>query len=75
MQPNKECMIVSLAVLLIQLTHTHLCANSKDVKYIHCISQQIAENLAGQELVTISWCNDAACQLVYSYITTLLCLT
>lgn len=72
---TEKCVIVSLAVLLIELTHILVCANSKDVVYIHYISQQTADNLEGQELVTISWCNDAAHQLVYSYITPLLCLT
>lgn len=72
---TEKHMIVSLAVLLIQLTHILVCANSKDVIYIHYISQQTADNLAGQELVTISWCNDAARQLVYSHVTPLLCLT
>jgi len=72
---TEKCTIVSLALSLIQLTHILVCANSKDVIYIHCISQQTADNLAGQELVTISWCNDAAHQLVYSHITPLSCLT
>lgn len=71
----KKCMIVSPAVLLIQLTHILVCANSKDVIYIHYISQQTAGNLAGQELVTTSWCNDAAHQLVYSHLSPLLRLT
>ena len=65
---TEKCMIVSLALLLIQLTHILVCANSKNVICIHYISQQTADNLAGQELVAISWCNDAARQLVYSHI-------
>lgn len=70
-----KCMIVSPAVLLIQLTYILGCANSKDVIYIHYISQQTADNLAGQELVATSWCNDVAHQLVYSHLSPLLRLT
>lgn len=70
-----KCMIVSPAVLLIQLTHILGCANSKDVMYIHYISQQTADNLAGQELVATSWCNGVAHQLVYSHLSPLLRLT